>query len=47
MFIRYKSFEVYLEREALPFRFELTRYPTEDGFILLVGGKWRLVFSRV
>lgn len=46
MYLRYKSFEMFIEREKLPFRFEFVIHPLEDGFLVLFGGKWRLTLSK-
>lgn len=46
MYLRYKSFDLLLERELFPFRFEFIIHPTEDGFVILFGGKWRLTLSK-
>lgn len=46
MYIRFKRFDLFLEKEIFPFRLEFIVHPTEDGYVVLFGGKWRLTVSK-
>lgn len=46
MYLRYKSFDLFLERDLFPHGFMFLRYPVDGGFVYLLGGKWRLTTSR-
>lgn len=47
MYLRFKRFDMFLEKELFPFRLEFIIHPTDDGFVVLMGGKWRLTLSKI